>query len=303
MLRRIAAAIVSAVVVAVSSGTAEAGIRPLTIPWWQMTVFALGPKDAYVAEYMGYSQGWVVIGGPASNLYVGSAGVFATDPTTGDICQWNGTTGSAGWTVIGGPGQTFVQSQGHLYGLGPGGSYVAEYNGTPGSWTIVYGQTTELAGGGDGLVVVDSDGQGVSLYNGTPGSWTQIGGWQFGAGTQFAVGGANIWALDPFGNIDQWSGSGQSWSLIGENDDSGIFANGDHLYATLYNGGAVQQYTGTPGYWTLIGSTGYQFAVSRTTLYRLAPNLSSVALYTNGVGWSTIGGPGAAIAADSDAPA
>lgn len=34
-------------------------------PWTDSTVLALGPTDNHVAEWMGLSQGWTVIGGPA----------------------------------------------------------------------------------------------------------------------------------------------------------------------------------------------------------------------------------------------
>lgn len=47
-----------------------------------------------------------------------------------------------------------------------------------------------------------------------------------------------------------------------------------------------------------VGGPGYEFAVSRTTLYGLAADRSYVAGFTPGVGWAEIGGSAAAIAAD-----
>ena len=60
MLRRKVAILVSALVLAVASGTAAgASARSVILPWWQQTVYALGPNDSYVAEWMGSS--WISI--------------------------------------------------------------------------------------------------------------------------------------------------------------------------------------------------------------------------------------------------
>ena len=300
MFRRKAAIFAATLVVALSSGTAYAGtVRPLGLPWWQTTVYALGPGDAYVAEWMGQSVGWIKIGGPARNLYVGSAGVFATDPNSGDIAQYNASTGN--WTFIGGPGMTFTQSGGHLFGLSTQLDYVAEWNGTPNSWTIIYsGDVIAISGGGDGLVATLDYGNDAYLYDGSPGLWTQISGPDLAYDGQFAVGDAGIYVLDPIGEIRQWTGSGENWTLLGVLN-SGLYVGGadNNVYAVSELTGDIEIYDGQPKVWTTVGGPGAQFAVSRTTLYGLAPDSSYVAEYTPGVGWTKIGGPAAAIAADS----
>jgi hypothetical protein len=297
MLRRKVAILVSALVLAVASGTAAgASARSVILPWWQQTVYALGPNDSYVAEWTGSS--WTEIGGPASHLYVGSAGVFATDPTSGNIAQYNASTNS--WTVIGGPGMTFTQSGGHLYGLSPQLNYVAEWNGTPGSWTIVYsGDVTAIAGGGDGLVATLDFGNDAYVYNGTPGSWTQISGPNLAYDGTFAVGDAGIYVLDDIGQVEQWTGSGQNWTLLGSLYNN-LYVGGasNNVYATSELTGDIQVYDGSPNVWTTIGGPGAQFAVSRTALYGLAPDSSYVARYLPSTGWNEIGGAAAAIAAD-----
>jgi hypothetical protein len=127
---------------------------------------------------MGLSQGWTVIGGPASDLYAGSAGVFAIDPASGDIETYDGTPGN--WTVIGGPGEMFAEGGSHLYGLGPNGAYVAE-------WTKISDYPAQPQGTPDPVAVSRTgiygvsytDGVGVTsvdLYSGSGTAWTVIGG-------------------------------------------------------------------------------------------------------------------------------
>jgi hypothetical protein len=306
MIRTRTAAACAAALLAVATSTAATASAG-SLPWWQTTVFALGPSDNYVAEWMGPSAGWTEIGGPASHLYVGSAGVFATDPSSGGIYQWNGTTGSSGWTWIGGPGENFVQSGGRLYGLAPDYSYVAEYNGTPGSWTIIHGTSAGIFAGGYGLLSYDGDGQNIYLYNGTTGSWTLIGGSAVASDARFAVNDTSVFVETLNGVDEQWTGSGTSWNLISSSGlDTGaalLFAGGDSLYGiggvSSPTDGDVEKYTGTPGQWTVVGGPGQQFTLSRTALYGLGPRDAYVALYTPGVGWTEIGGSAAQIAADS----
>jgi hypothetical protein len=300
MIRRKAVVVCAALVVgAASSGVADAGtVHPFGLPSWQTTVYALGPNDGYVAEWTGSGSNWTVIGGPASHLYVGSAGVFATDPTTGDIAQYNLATG--GWTVIGGPGQTFVQAGGRLFGLAPDGSYVAEWNGASGGWTVIDGAAEEIYGGGDQLVAIGPSGDAAYVYDGTPYAWTMIvGGGDLTEYPRFAVGDGGIYALDEDDRVDQWTGSGTNWTQIGTGFNT-LYAGGEDgdLYGVNDETGAITEYSGTPNDWNVVGGYGSQFAVSRTTLYGLAPDSSYVAQFTPGVGWSEIGGPAAAIAAD-----
>jgi hypothetical protein len=299
LFRTKAVILAAALAVAAAPGTANAGtIRPLNLPSWQTTVYALGPNDAYVAQWTGSGSNWTIIGGPASHLYVGSAGVFATDPTTGDIAQYNVSTG--GWTFIGGPGATFVQSGGHLYGLAPDFSYVAEWNGTPGSWTVVNGTTDALFGGGEQPVALGPDGDAAYVYNGAPGSWTLIAdGGELTEYPKFAVGDGGIYAIDEYDHVEQWTGSGANWTVIGSGYNT-LYVGGENsdVYGINDQTGAISEYSGTPNDWSVVGGYGSQFAVSRTTLYGLAPDSSYVAAFTPGVGWTEIGGPAAAIAAD-----
>ena len=98
-LTAVATALVAACACVIATGaSASAG----GVSWTDQTVFAISPTESYVAEWMGLSSGWTIIGPPAEILYGGSAGLFALDVATGDITEYNGTPGS--WTEIGGPG-------------------------------------------------------------------------------------------------------------------------------------------------------------------------------------------------------
>jgi hypothetical protein len=250
------------------------------------TVAALGPCDEYVALY-NYGQGtWTEVGGQASAIYMGAPGLFATDPKTGDISRYNGTPGS--WTTIGGPGAQFAVGGSYLYGLGPSMNYVAVWNGVGQGWSVIGGAANAIAAGGAGLVATNPASTAVDRYNGTPGSWTQIGGSAIASGSVFTVGDSGIYAVTSGGVVEQWAG-GQSWTVIGSGARQ-LYAGGAGVYAISSANGDIEQYSGTPGGWTVIGGPGDQFAVSQTALYGLATDYTYVAQYTPGVGWNEIGG-------------
>lgn len=289
-----------------TAGGASAGAWP----WTDTTVFALGPTDNYVAEWMGFSQGWTVIGGPASDVYAGSAGVFAIDPTSGDIEMYDGTPGN--WTVIGGPGEMFAEGGGHLYGLGPNGAYVAEWMGLSQGWTVIGGAADSIEAGTAGLVETEtyavSNGTGynyyqnISLYNGTPGSWSYIGSSVNGT-EQLAVG-YDIYKIDDSGkSVSEWAG-GTTWGTI--LDDGGYLddlVGGDAGVTVDEDAEGVYLYQGSLDHWLKISDfpspqigTQNPVAVSRTGIYGVGytygVGVTSVDLYSgSGSSWTTIGGP------------
>jgi hypothetical protein len=286
------------------------------IPWTDQTVFAIGPTDNYVAEWMGPSQGWTVIGGPASEIYAGSAGVFATNPSSGDIFEYNGTPGS--WTEIGGPGAQFAEGGGHLYGLGPDSSYVAEWNGSGQGWTVIGGPAADIYAGPDGLVETAPAGSNGDIlrYNGTPDSWTDIGGPEgFASLNDIAVGSGAVYRINPATAagvtvVDEWTG-GTTWSpilTVGSNDHLGsLIAGYDGVYLddVTSTTDAYLEYSGTPDDWSQIseidyyGDGLYPMVESTTSLYGATlDNLdgddasTNVEIYSgSGSSWTVIGGP------------
>ncbi|MBR7839422.1 hypothetical protein KDL01_39550 [Actinospica durhamensis] len=291
-----------------TTGTSQAGVR-IRPPWAEQTVFALAPDRSYVAEWNGPGAGWTIIGGPASEVYAGSAGVFATDPSTGDIAEYNGTPGS--WTQIGGPGAEFVEGGGHLYGIGPDNAYVAEWNGqAAGGWTVIGGPAYQIAAGPAGLVEINQDITETLIYDGTPGTWTQIGGASLGV-----YSGNAVYSSEPSG-LEQWTG-GTAWETI---LDNGGFTSYYAVQAVGSEGLFVEaaggdfEYNGTPLSWTQIGGLPVLVgAVSQTSVYGFAVGSSNTAaadveVYSgSGSTWTVIGGPawqvwpgGAGLAAAGD---
>lgn len=291
---------------AATATSASAG----TIPWTDQTVFALSPTYSYVAEWMGLSAGWTVIGGAADEIYAGSAGVFAIEPSTGDIAEYNGTPGS--WTVIGGPGSEFAEGGGHLYGLATDDSYVAEWNGPSGGWTIIGGPASSITAGTDGLIAggIGGDNGDEWYYDGTPGNWTDIG----DPAGALAVGENAVFEVNENKNtVSEWTG-GTAWTPIltqSADDISGIVGGDQGLYVDIDNStGSEQQYfeyDGTPGDWSLIGngSSGLlPITESRTNLYGVTfgsnDEVASIDLYSGGTSWTVIGGPASPAIAAGD---
>jgi hypothetical protein len=304
--RAVIAAFVLAGSFAMTTGTSQAAVR-IRPPWSEQTVFALAPDRGYVAEWNGPGAGWTIIGGPASEVYAGSAGVFATNPSTGDISEYNGTPGS--WTEIGGPGAEFVEGGGHLYGLGPNNAYVAEWNGTAGGgWTIIGGPAYQIAAGPAGLVEINPDITETLVYDGTPGDWTQIGGASLGIYSANA-----IYSVEPAG-LQQWTG-GTSWQQILDSASSAFYvqvAGPAGLFIEADN--TDYKYNGTPFSWTQIGAFPLLVgAASQTSVYGFTAGdtdtaAADVEVYSGiGTTWTVIGGPawqawpgGAGLAADGD---
>jgi hypothetical protein len=290
--RAAVAAFVVASSFALTTGTSQAAART-RMPWSEQTVFALAPDRSYVAEWDGPGAGWTVIGGPASQVYAGSAGVFATNPSTGDIDEYNGTPGS--WTEIGGPGAEFAEGGGHLYGIGPDDAYVAEWNGpTAGGWTIIGGPAHRIAAGPAGLVEINADLTATLIYNGTPGTWTRIG------GSSLGVYSGNAIYQDEPGGLQQWTGGTTYEQIL----DNGGFTSYYSVQAVGAAGLFIQAadadyvYNGTPFSWTQIGGGSLLVgAVSQTSVYGFAVGAGGTAaadveLYSgSGTVWTVIGGP------------
>jgi hypothetical protein len=84
---------------------------------------------------------WSVIGGAATALYGGGAGLFASNPNDGSINKFNGLPGQ--WTRIGGRGSSFAVGATRLYGLAPDKSSVSVWNGT--AWVGIGGPADSIA--------------------------------------------------------------------------------------------------------------------------------------------------------------
>ena len=207
-------------------------------------LYGLGPNSSYVAEWNGPGAGWSIIGGAAAEIEAGPYGLVATGPGTGgDIFHYNGTPNS--WTEIGGPpsstelGSLAVGSDG-VYRIEPTtatGTVVDKWSGGT-TWAPILTvgsepEVSELVVGAAGVYLwkATPTAKGFFKYDGTPNDWTQI--------TTIDADNAGLFAsvesaTSLYGvtldhslastNVEIYSGSGSSWTVIGGPADPALGA-------------------------------------------------------------------------------
>ncbi|MFC8453831.1 hypothetical protein [Kitasatospora sp. NPDC057223] len=242
-----------------------------------------------VLQWAGNGSTWVPVGTEASALFAGDAGVFATNPATGDIYRYDGTPGR--WTPAGSAGAQFATGGRDLYALTPRRDAVMRYD-SPGHWTLIGGPALDIYAGGAGLFATRPGDGHLMRYLGREQQWERIG----NPGLQFAVGPRDIYGLNSDG-VFHWTGQGDGWHRIGPTAVS-IHAGGAGLFAVDAVDAAdrIRRFNGT-GTWTDIGQRGTALIADNTHLYRLAADRQSLSLWNgNGDSWTQIGGPSSAIA-------
>jgi hypothetical protein len=173
------------------------------------SIFGLAPDGSGVYGWAGGTS-WVRVGGPANWIYTGRAGLFATNPQTGNIYRYGGS--GQNWGMVGGPGKHFVVNDDGLYGLTPNGDAVYRWTGSGTAWTQWGGPAGWIYAGGTRLLATNPSTGNVYLNNGSAGQWSQIG----GPGSDFQVSSASqIFGLAPDkSGVHTWL-SGTSWTQIG----------------------------------------------------------------------------------------
>jgi len=180
------------------------------------SVYGLTPERNAVWRYNGPASptgapgnNWTQIGGPAGWLFGGTFGLFATNPTDGNIFRYLGTPHS--WEFVGGPGASFAVTGESIYGLGNERT-VWRYDGSGSTWTQVGGPAAELYAGEWGLLATSPVNGNVFRYLGSPHQWEQIG----GPGAMFAVTRDTVFGLTPDrGAVFRYNGTGMDWTQVG----------------------------------------------------------------------------------------
>ncbi|MBR7833170.1 hypothetical protein KDL01_07835 [Actinospica durhamensis] len=194
-------------------------------------LYGLGPNGAYVAEWNGTPNSWSVIGGSAQNIYAGTDGVIATAQSTnssGDVWHYNGTPGS--WTDIGGHGWDFAVGNGVIYRADDDLDTVSAWTGGT-TWTPILNtgnaEILNLVGGDQGVYVYDYSTAGnlVYAYSGTPNSWSLIStnGPVPETESETSMYGV-VYGPNGPASVDQYSGSGSTWTVIGGPADPNLAA-------------------------------------------------------------------------------
>ncbi|WP_157382691.1 hypothetical protein [Nonomuraea coxensis] len=181
-------------------------------------VFRLAADGGSVAAWDGDGMSWTTIGGPATRLYGGAPGLFATEPGTGFIHRYEGVPFT--WRRIGTAGAAFALTGEDLYGLVPDRTRVNRWRPEDRTepwpiWAYAAGEAAELWGGGAGLFSTDASRSRLRVLadadNGVADqAWRDIG----PAGAEMAVGGRAVYVLtgDRL-RILRWSDG--AWQEIG----------------------------------------------------------------------------------------
>ncbi|MDX3538117.1 hypothetical protein PV721_27940 [Streptomyces sp. MB09-01] len=243
-------------------------------------VYAITEDGSEVVQWSGTD--WVGIGGPAAELYAGPAGVFATDPGTGDLRGYSGKPGR--WSTVSGRAADFAISGRDLYRLAQDRSAVHRWDRGRATWTRVGGPAGRLYGGGAGLFATDPVDGRIFAYGGKGEAWSYAG----TAGADFVVTDQHLYGLNPDRSaVFRWSGEAGVWSAVG-GPAAALYASSSELYAA--NGADSGMWRYRAGAWTRVGEAGTAFGARGERLYRLDKDRSAV-WERNGAAWQRIGGP------------
>ncbi|MFG2334686.1 hypothetical protein ACGFMM_34505 [Streptomyces sp. NPDC048604] len=246
------------------------------------TVYAVTPDRQKVMRWSA-GEGWTVVGGIAGKVYAGPAGVFATNPHSGDIYARNQ---AGAWRWIGSPGAQFLVNGSNLYALKPGKDAVMHWTGDGARWDNIGGPANELYAGGAGLFATFPDkNNDLYRYAGPGLGWTVAG----GPGSEFAIGPDYIAGLAPDrSQIWMADAGGSGWHKI-SGPAGHVYAGGAGLFATDPDNGQLLKYTGTPHSWTPVGEAGTAHEVDDRSVYRIAKKTGAVERWTGGTRWTALG--------------
>ncbi|MEV6734071.1 hypothetical protein [Streptomyces sp. NPDC051364] len=245
-------------------------------------VYAIAEDGSAVLQWSGNGTEWVRIGGPAAELYAGPAGVFATDPVSGDLRGYSGVPGR--WRTVSGRAAGFAVSGPDLYRLAQDRGAVHRWDRAHATWIRVGGPAARLYGGGAGLFATDPVDGRIFAYGGKGEAWSYAG----TAGADFVVTDQHLYGLNPERSaVFRWSGEAGVWSPVG-GPAAALYASPSELYAA--NGADSGLWRYRAGAWTRVGDAGTAFGARGERLYLLDKDRSAV-WERSGAAWLRIGGP------------
>ncbi|MER5323190.1 hypothetical protein [Streptosporangium roseum] len=243
------------------------------------TVCGRSPTDGAIVRYSGTPGWWQGIGNPPAELYGNEFNLLATNPATGHVFQYlRGTE----WRWIGNPGSfKFVGPT--VYGTPADQSVIMRFNGTPGDWTAIGGPHRGLSGGPQGLISTQPGTYAGFLYTEVPYVWTSLGRPPGNGYVTYTSTNTDIYAYDNGGP------TGRAIYVRDRSDGSWVRIDSPHFApVTVWSGGFgilaatksqlgdtsgdVFLYTGLPGAWRRISSTGFYFVLTGRNVYRKHQN-------------------------------
>jgi hypothetical protein len=183
-------------------------------------LYGLAPDDSYVAEWNGPSGGWTIVSGPAAWINGGPYGLLEFPESSDDTLLYNGTPYS--WTDISGPAADVVVGANTLYRMDENDSTISQWAGGT-NWTPILtvgvGRLQNIVAGDDGLYVDFQNSPQYEEYDGTPNEWSVIGDAPSSptpmVESRTSLYGVGSNSQDGIANVDIYSGSGTTWTVIG----------------------------------------------------------------------------------------
>ncbi|MFE4861838.1 hypothetical protein [Streptomyces sp. NPDC056670] len=253
-------------------------------------VYAIAADGKAVVQWSGTGSQWSAIGGPAQDLYAGPAGVFATDPETGELQGYSGQPGR--WQVVSDRAAGFAISGTNLYRLANDHSGVHRWDKQRGTWRQIGGPAGHIYGGGAGLFATDPVDGRIFAYSGSGSTWSYAG----TAGAEFAVTNQHLYGLNPERSaVFRWTGEAGKWNQVGGAATT-IYASSTELFAT--NGMDSGMWRYREGTWARIGDAGAGFGGRAERVYRLDNDQRAIWEW-DGAAWKRIGGPARTLAVAS----
>jgi hypothetical protein len=136
-------------------------------------LYCIAAADGAVWRYTGLFEAaipWEQIGQSAAHLYTNGLGIYATNPSSGDIYFNHGQPSD--WTLVGGPANSFSPDwEGRLYALSTDKTGVMRYDGSYSTnwlWTKIGGQAAAIYGGYKEILAINPETSELWLNVATP---------------------------------------------------------------------------------------------------------------------------------------
>jgi hypothetical protein len=208
------------------------------------TLFALTPTSDAVMRYNGSGTSWTSVGGAARTIFRCAGSLCAEDPDDGDVYRLQ----AGGWARIASRAAMYASTASNIYRLTTNRSQIQQYDGSGTGWTKIGDAAAAIYSTTLGLYALSPDGSTLSHY--TPFGWEEIG----GAARTFVGVGSSLYRLSTSRSaVYRYSGSGSSWTRVGNAADWIYGGESGSLYATNPDSKTIYRYTGSGTSWEQVG--------------------------------------------------
>lgn len=160
----------------------DLGAKPAHLIIGNDRQYAVFPNGEGIFTYDAGTGTWMRIGGPGAQFTTGNGSLYGLNSSRSQILMWNGTTGAgSAWTPVGGPASAIYGGLAGLLATNPSNTGVY-FLGQDMTWQRIGGGGAQFAetwvsvDTGPAIVGLTPNHSGVFLWSGKGTSWTQIGG-------------------------------------------------------------------------------------------------------------------------------